>query len=153
MSVGKSPFHFPVEGMSFQWAPAAFAQNFVGCHFPRGIGAYQHKVCPVTFTDIAALVDAVDLCGSMGTFFSTMVSRVKYSPHLPVCSMLTSENCIIGMPDMAFKAPPSFSASRWGAWSVAITSIRPELTAARRASRSACFLMAGLHLIRVPNVR
>lgn len=30
---------------------------------------------------------------------------------------------------------------------------QPELTAARRASRSACFLMAGLHLIRVPNVR
>ena len=25
------------------------------------------------------------------------------------------ENCIIGMPDMAFKAPPSFSESRWGA--------------------------------------
>ena len=56
--------------MSFQWAPAAFAQNFVGCHFPRGIGAYQHKVCPVTFTDIAALVDVVDLCGSMAHFFN-----------------------------------------------------------------------------------
>ena len=44
--------------------------------------AYQHKVCPVTFTDIAALVDAVNLCGSMAHFFNDGF-ECEYSP---ICS-------------------------------------------------------------------
>ena len=56
-------------------------------------------------------------------------------------------------PDIAFNAPPSFSLSRCGAWSVAMASIKPLLTASCRAFRSFAVLMAGLHLMRAPSVR
>lgn len=67
-------------------------------------------------------------------------------------SILTKENCMVGMPDMAFNAPPSFSLKECGAWSVAIASIRPLLTASCKAFRSSAVLMAGLHLMRAPKV-
>lgn len=66
--------------------------------------------------------------------------------------METSENCIMGMPDAALSAPPSFSLGRWGAWSVATTSMSWLLSACRSAALSSDVLMAGLHLMSVPSV-
>ena len=54
------------------------------------------------------------------------------------------------IPEAAFMHPPSLSESRWGAWSVPITSMRPSVSAWRRAARSVSLLTAGLHLMRVP---
>ena len=52
-----------------------------------------------------------------------------------------------------FQSTPFFLGEQMGGMVGGYYVYQPELTAARRASRSACFLMAGLHLIRVPNVR
>ena len=50
----------------------------------------------------------------------------------------------------AFEYDCDFSSIVWGAWSVAITSIRSSNTALNISSRSAADFMAGFHLIQFP---
>ena len=83
---------------------------------------------------------------------STTLSTIN-TPFSQSSSIAGSENCTIGMPEAALAQPPILSVTRCGAWSVATTAIRPSVSAARKASRSARAFTAGLHFIWVPSVR
>ena len=98
-------------------------------------GSYQYEVGPVARAYVATGVPCGRGVQGHGTSFPRS-ARLLSTPWLARSSMAGSENCTIGIPEAARNAPPALSVRRWGAWSVAMVSMRPSCRAALRASRS-----------------
>ena len=61
MAVDESTLHAPVEGVSLQRTPAAFALDEALLQRPGGAGAHQYEVGLPAFPDEAAFADAIKL--------------------------------------------------------------------------------------------